>query len=133
VDARQRGVKVEIIVPGEHDGTDVTRRAGRSRWGSLLQAGAGIYENQPTLYHCKVMIMDDCWTSIGSVNFDNRSFRLNDEANLTVYDADFAREQVEAFQHDQENLRRVTLEEWTNQAWAEKFKDRICGLVRMQL
>ena len=57
------------------------------------------------MYHCKVMIVDDCWTSIGSANFDNRSFRLNDESNLNVYDADFAREQVGAFEHDQERSR----------------------------
>lgn len=133
VDARRRGVKVVIIVPGEHNDTDVTRRAGRSRWGPLLQAGAEIYEYRPTMYHCKVMIVDDCWTSIGSANFDNRSFRLNDEANLNVYDADFAREQVGAFEHDQERSRRITLEEWTNHPWTEKLKDRAAGLLRSQL
>jgi cardiolipin synthase len=91
--ARRRGVKVVIIVPGEHNDTNVTRRAGRSRWGPLLEAGTEIYEYQPTWYHCKVMIVDDCCTSVGSANFDNRSFRLNDEANVNVNDADFAREQ----------------------------------------
>jgi cardiolipin synthase len=133
VDARRRGVKVVIIVPGEHNDTDVTRRAGRSRWGPLLQAGAEIYEYGPTMYHCKVMIVDDCWTSIGSANFDNRSFRLNDEANLNVDDADFAREQVGEFEHDQERSRRITLEEWTNHPWTEKLKDRAAGLLRSQL
>src|SRR5512133_3458107 len=94
VDARRRGVTLEIIVPGEHIDTEVTRRASRSRWGPLLEAGAAIYEYQPTMYHCKVLIVDDRWTSVGSANFDNRSFRLNDEVNLNVYDADFAREQA---------------------------------------
>src|SRR5688572_18230839 len=93
VDACRRGVTVEIIVPGEHIDTAVTRRAGRSRWGPLLEAGAAIYEYKPTMYHCKVMIVDDLWTSVGSTNFDNRSFRLNDEANLNVYDPEFARAQ----------------------------------------
>ena len=133
VDARRRGVTVVIIVPGEHNDTDVTRRAGRSRWGPLLQAGAEIYEYRPTMYHCKVMIVDDCWTSIGSTNFDNRSFRLNDEANLNVYDADFAREQIGAFEHDQERSRRITLEEWTNYPWTGKLKDWAAGLLRSQL
>ena len=90
-------------------------------------------EYRPTLYHCKVMIVDDCWTSIGSANFDHRSFRLNDEANLNVDDADFAREQVGAFEHDQECSRRITLEEWTNHPWTEKLKDRAAGLLRSQL
>jgi len=133
VDARRRGVKVVIIVPSEHNDSGVTRRAVRSRWGLLLQAGAEIYEYRPTMYHCKVMIVDDCWTTIGSANFDNRSFRLNDEANLNVYDADFGREQVGAFEHDQKRSCRITLEEWTNHPWTEKLKDRAAGLLRSQL
>ena len=86
VAALQRGVQVEIIVPGRHIDTKITRRASRSQWGPLLAAGAAIYEYQPTMYHCKVMVIDDCWVSVGSTNFDNRSFRLNDEANLNAID-----------------------------------------------
>ena len=68
-----------------------SRAAGsRSRWGPLLEAGVEIYEYQPTMYHSKVMIVDGLWTSVGSTNFDNRSFRLNDEANLNVLDEEFA-------------------------------------------
>ena len=70
--------------------TSPAGRAARAG-GRSCEAGAEIYEYRPTMYHCKVMIVDDCWTSVGSTNFDNRSFRLNDEANLNVYDADFAR------------------------------------------
>jgi cardiolipin synthase len=133
VDARERGVKVEIIVPGEHVDTDITRRAGRSRWGPLLEAGAEIYEYEPTMYHCKVMIVDDIWTSVGSINFDNRSFRLNDEANLNVYDAGFARDQVGQFEQDKKRSRRITLEEWKNRPWAEKLKEHAASLLRSQL
>lgn len=133
VDARRRGVTVEIIIPGEHIDTEVTRRASRSRWGPLLEAGAVIYEYQPTMYHCKVLIVDDRWTSIGSANFDNRSFRLNDEANLNVYDADFAHEQSDVFERDKEQSRRVTLEEWRHRPWPEKLHDRLAGLLRSQL
>jgi cardiolipin synthase len=133
VEARKRGVKVEIIVPGEHVDTDITRRASRSRWGPLLEAGAEIYEYEPTMYHCRVMIVDDLWTSVGSINFDNRSFRLNDEANLNVYDADFARDQVGAFEHDKARCCRVTLDEWKNRPWTEKLKERAAGLLRSQL
>jgi cardiolipin synthase len=133
VDARRRGVTVEIIVPGEHIDTEVIRRAGRSRWGPLLEAGAAIYEYRPTMYHCKVMIVDDRWTSVGSANFDNRSFRLNDEANLNVYDADFAREQADVFERDKEQSRRITLEEWKNGPWYKKLREWLAGLVRTQL
>jgi cardiolipin synthase len=85
------------------------------------------------MYHCKVMIVDDIWTSVGSANFDNRSFRLNDEANLNVYDGDFARDQIAAFDQDKERSRRVTLDEWTNRPWTEKLKERAAGLLRLQL
>lgn len=133
VDARRRGVTVEVIVPGEHIDTKVTRRASRSRWGPLLEAGMAIYEYRPTMYHCKVLIVDGRWTSVGSINFDNRSFRLNDEANLNVYDADFAREQADVFERDKEQSSRVTLEQWRNRPWAEKLQERLAGLVRSQL
>jgi cardiolipin synthase len=133
VDAAKRGVKVEVIVPGEHIDTHVVRRAGRSRWGPLLEAGVEIYEYGPTMFHCKVMVVDGRWTSVGSTNFDNRSFRLNDEANLNILDEDFARAQAQAFERDKARSRRVTLEEWRNRPWTEKLKERAAGLLRAQL
>ncbi len=89
--AARRGVKVEIIVPGRHIDQQIVRVASRARWGGLLNAGIKIYEYQGTMFHCKQMIVDNTWVSIGSANLDNRSFRLNDEANLNVIDGDFAR------------------------------------------
>ncbi|APW46807.1 hypothetical protein RA876_11060 [Rhodoferax antarcticus] len=59
-------------------------------WGSLLDAGIQIFEYQPTMFHCKVMVVDGLWVSLGSSNFDSRSFSINDEANMNVYDAQFA-------------------------------------------
>ena len=100
MDALARGVRVRFITPGEHTDTDTVKAASRATWGPLLQAGALIYEYQPTMYHCKVMIVDQLLVSVGSTNFDNRSFRLNDEANLNVYDAAFARRQTEVFEDD---------------------------------
>ena len=133
VDAARRGVKVEVIVPGKHIDTHVVRRAGRSRWGPLLEAGVEIYEFESTMFHCKVMVVDDRWVSVGSTNFDNRSFRLNDEANLNILDPDFARGQVELFERDKARSRRVTLREWKNRPWTEKLKERAAGLLRAQL
>jgi len=133
VDACRRGVTVQIIVPGDHIDTHTTRRAGRSRWGPLLEAGAEIYEYGPTMYHCKVMVVDDLWTSVGSANFDTRSFRLNDEANLNVYDAPFASGQVAAFELDRQRSRRVTLDQWRNRPWTQRLMDRAAGLLRSQL
>ena len=112
VAAQRRGVEVEIIVPGRHTDARVTRRASRSRWGPLLEAGVAIYEYQPTMYHTKVMVVDEMWTSVGSTNFDNRSFRLNDEANLNILDPEFASGQVRMFEADKARSERVTIESW---------------------
>ena len=97
----KRGVKVRIIVPGDAHRHRRRARAPRARAGAtLLEAGVEIYEYQPTMFHCKVMIVDELLVSVGSTNFDNRSFRLNDEANLNVSTRSSRAEQVEIFEHD---------------------------------
>ena len=133
MDALARGVRVRFITPGEHTDTDTVKAASRATWGPLLQAGALIYEYQPTMYHCKVMIVDQLLVSVGSTNFDNRSFRLNDEANLNVYDAAFAKRQTEVFEDDLKRSRRVTYEEWLNRALREKAHEKLTGWLRSQL
>ena len=133
VDAKERGVHVEIMVPGRHIDTQVTRRASRSRWGKLLEAGIEIYEFRPTMFHCKLMVVDECWSSVGSTNFDNRSFRLNDEANLNILDRGFAQQQIEIFQEDKKRARLITLEEWRRRPFREKLLEHAAGLLRSQL
>jgi len=133
VEALKRGVRVRIIVPGPHMDASIVRRASRARWGALLEAGAEIYEYEPTMFHCKVMVVDDVWTSVGSTNFDNRSFAVNDEANLNIYDRDFARTQVRIFEQDLKQSRRITLEEWRNRPWQEKLWEHTTTLLGSQL
>jgi cardiolipin synthase len=133
LDALKRGVKVQIIVPGENIDTEVVRKASRATWGSLLAAGAEIYEYQPTMFHCKVMIVDDLWASVGSTNFDNRSFAVNDEANLNVYDTAFAKSQSAVFEQDLQHSRRITLEQWQRRPWLEKLLERAASLLGSQL
>jgi len=133
MDALARGVRVRFITPGEHTDTDTVKAASRATWGPLLQAGALIYEYQPTMYHCKVMIVDQLLVSVGSTNFDNRSFRLNDEANLNVYDAAFAKRQTEVFEEDLKRSRRVTYEAWLNRPLREKAHEKLTGWLRSQL
>ena len=132
-DALARGVKVQIVTPGEHTDTETVRSASRATWGKLLSAGAEIYEYGPTMYHCKVLIVDEYLVSTGSTNFDNRSFRLNDEANLNVYDRAFARRQVEIFEADRAQSRRVTLEAWQQRPWKERVAERLASLLGPQL
>ncbi len=133
VAAQRRGVRVEIIVPGRYSDAAVVRRASRSRWGPLLEAGVSIYEYRPTMYHTKVMIVDDVWASVGSTNFDSRSFRLNDEANLNILDPGFAREQAAVFEEDRARSTPITLAMWNSRPRSEKIKGRLAGLLRLQL
>jgi cardiolipin synthase A/B len=131
--ARKRGVDVELIVPGAEIDSDVTRSASRRRWGPLLAAGITIHEYQPTMFHCKVMIVDDLWVSVGSTNFDNRSFQLNAEANLNALDATLARQERQAFERDRQRARLVTLEAWRQRPRLQRLGDWFAGLVGSQL
>jgi cardiolipin synthase A/B len=133
VEARRRGAEVEIVVPGPVLDAQIVRRASRATWGPLLEAGVRIYEYQPTMYHTKVMVVDDLWASVGSTNFDDRSFRLNDEANLNVLDAAFGREQARVFDEDRRRSRQVTLEAWRRRPLRERLQERWATLVRSQL
>lgn len=133
VHARTRGVSVQVIVPGEHIDAQTVRRASRAKWGPLLEAGVEIYEYLPTMFHCKVMVVDETLVSVGSTNFDTRSFSLNDEANLNVYDARFAHEQIEVFESDRARARRVTLEAWRRRPWREKLWEHTAALLSSQL
>jgi cardiolipin synthase len=131
--ARQRGVKIELVLMGRETDTEFTRKASRSRWGRLLAAGVEIYEFLPTLYHNKLMVVDGLLVSVGSTNFDNRSFRLNDEANLNVLDAGFAAEQIRQFDRDKARSRRISQEAWRRRPRMERALEHAAGLFRSQL
>ncbi len=131
--ARRRGVEVEIIVPGPILDAQVVRRASRRMWGPLLEAGVRIYEYQPTMYHTKVMVVDDLWVSVGSTNFDERSFRLNQEVNINVLDPKFAAEEARVFADDREHSKRITLEEWRHRPAWERLEEFVAGRIRGQL
>ena len=133
VEARARGVDVEIIVPGAEIDSAVTRAASRRRWAPLLEAGVAIYEFQPTMFHCKVMVVDDLWVSVGSTNFDSRSFRLNAEANLNALDRDLAGQERRAFERDRQRSRLITVEDWRHRSRLDLIGDWVAGLLGSQL
>lgn len=110
--AARRGVKVRVIMPGEHMDQKAVRRASRKRWPELLEAGVELFEFEPTMIHSKLMIVDGIFTSVGSANFDPRSLRINDEANMNVLDRGFAAEQTRYFLRDLERSERVQPEEF---------------------
>jgi cardiolipin synthase len=133
VDAMRRGVRLRIITPGPIIDSQTVRSASRAGWGPLLEAGAEISEYQPTMFHCKVFTVDGLLVSVGSTNFDNRSFRLNDEANLNIYDAEFAAAQTAQFEADLKQSRRVTLKAWRDRPWTEKLQEHLAALLASQL
>lgn len=125
VAALRRGARVRVITPGRNIDTQVVRHASRALWGDLLEAGLEMHVYQPTMYHCKAVIVDGLMSSVGSTNFDPRSFHLNDEANLNVYDRAFAGHLTQVFEQDLQRCRRVTLEEWRNRPALEKARERV--------
>ncbi len=131
--ARQRGVRIRIIVPGEHIDSDAVRLASKASWGPLLQAGIEIYEYEPTMMHNKLLIVDGEMVSVGSTNFDERSFRLNDEASLNVYDRAFAARMTREFEADLTKAHAYTYESWAARPLREKLAERFVLPLRSQL
>ena len=129
VEAMKRGVRVRIITPGGHMDQETVRRASRARWGELLEAGAEMYEYSPTMFHCKIMIVDEHFVTVGSTNFDPRSFELNDEANLNIFDSSFALQQIVVFERDLALSRRLTFAQWKDRPLTEKLWEHAASML----
>jgi cardiolipin synthase A/B len=133
IDAVGRGVNVEVLLPMKHTDSISVRHASRHRWGWLLRNGVRIFTYQPTMYHCKLMIVDDLWTTVGSANFDNRSFRLNDEANLNVLDKGFAGGEAAVLADDKLRSKEFGYSDWRARSLMIKAADASAALLRSQL
>ena len=118
---------MQIVIPGKYQDSAMVKASSPALWGELLKAGVEIHRYQPTMYHCKVLIVDDAFTSVGSTNFDNRSFQLNDEVNLNVFDEQFAAQQARIFNADLERSERYTYDEWVRRPW---YQQAVNWLVR---
>src|SRR5204863_706560 len=129
---KKRGVTIEIIVPAHNDSA-IGRAASHSRWEELARAGVKFYAFEPAMYHCKLMIVDDIWVSAGSVNFDDRSFRLNDEVSFNVFDRKFAAAQIKVFEEDKSKSKLISAQEFQNRSWIQKLADHCAGTLRSQL
>jgi cardiolipin synthase len=123
VDAAARGVDVKILVPGEHIDIPAIRMASRFHYGELLDGGVEIYEYVPTMLHTKAMVVDGIWATIGSINFDARSMRRNAEANVAVYDRDFARTLEEMIERDLQSTERFTKEKWKKRGFIARLPE----------
>ena len=131
--AVRRGVDVRVIVPGEFTDVPFVRQASRWHYDVLLRRGIRMFEYQPTMMHAKTMVVDGLWTTIGSSNFDDRSFRLNDEVNVNVYDAGIAAQMEAMFYDDLEQSQEITLRKWFRRSWVDKLKETIAGRFKPQL
>jgi cardiolipin synthase len=129
---QERGVAVTILAPGQHSDHLLTRRASRRLYGPLLRAGARIFEYDPTMIHAKVLVIDGQWSVVGSTNFDNRSFGINDEINVAAFDAALAARLREDFCRDLAQSHRVTYRKWYRRPLVERVWEFFGWLLERQ-
>jgi cardiolipin synthase len=128
-----RGVRVRVLVPGPHIDKEFVRVAGRRAYEPLMECGIEIYEYGPTMLHAKTLSIDGVWSSVGSVNFDNRSFQLQDEATLCVQSERFAHELTEQFERDLAVSERIEPKRWDGRPLHHRIAETALGLVRREL
>ena len=133
IEAAKRGVRVRVLVPGPHIDKNFVRIAGRNSYARLLGCGVRIWEYQPTMLHAKTMTVDGVWSSVGSVNFDNRSFQLHDEATLAVQSERFARLLTERFERDLEVSDEIDAERWNDRGLRERVAPSAMKIARREL
>ncbi|TZF90187.1 phospholipase D-like domain-containing protein [Cognatilysobacter lacus] len=131
--ARRRGVMVRLLLPGPHLDSETVKIATKKEWGPLLAAGAEIHLYQPTMLHVKLMIVDRYMVSVGSTNLDQRSFQLNDEASLNVYDHAFAEQMTALFERDLLKTRPYTFAMWSARPWKERMSEKFLLPIKSQL
>jgi cardiolipin synthase A/B len=128
---RDRGVQVKILTPGKKSDHALTRNSSRLHYGQLLKHGIDIHEYEAAMIHVKAMMVDDQWAVVGSTNFDNRSFAINDEVNLAILDAAVTKRLVEDFERDLASSKQITYEDWQRKSRFQ-FYEHLQGLLEKQ-
>ena len=123
VKAVQRNVDVRLLLPGPNNDQPLTKSAGRSAYGKLLEGGVKIFEYQPTMIHEKSMVIDGLFSMFGSSNFDARSSEINEELDVVVYDPKFGREMESVFENDLARSREYTLAEFRRRTLWERVTE----------
>ncbi len=131
--ARKRGVRIRILLPDKYIDSLTVKIASKREWGPLLECGVEIYLYQPTMLHCKMLVFDRYLVSVGSTNFDMRSFELNDEASLNIYDEKFAAQMSAVFERDLCSSTAFTLDHWRNRSLLQRFAETVILPIRSQL
>lgn len=129
---KERGVEITILVPGKHNDHLLTRSSSRAAYGRLLREGIDVYEYEPSMLHAKILIIDGLWSVVGSTNFDNRSFGLNDEVNLAVRDIEFATRLEQDFARDLAASKRITLDAWRKRSLFERGPELLGWILERQ-
>lgn len=134
IDAVRRGVEVRVMLPAEH-ATDspLVQHASHHHYGTLLSGGVKLYDYQRTLLHQKVITIDGCCSAVGSTNFDDRSFEVNDEVSLVIHDEEIARRLEAIFERDLQEAKAVDLAEWKRRPLLHKLRDFSSFLFNEQL
>jgi len=132
IQTARKGVKVKLLLPGAID-HNLVRQASRSELGRLLRAGVEVYEYRPAMLHAKTMVVDSRWATVGSTNLDRRSFALNDEINLVVYNQSVAGRLERVFQDDLTRSTQVTLENWKDRGFVSRLLEMLSLPVRGQM
>src|SRR5438067_13536664 len=131
--AVRRGVDVRAIVPGEYTDVPIVRQASRLHYEHLLRRGIRIFEYQPTMMHAKTMVVDGAWSTVGSSNFDERSFRLNDEVNVNIFDEGIAGQMETMFFQDLARCEEITLRKWFRRPRWSRIKEAVADVLKPQL
>lgn len=132
-DAARRGVDVRLLVNGREIDKEVVRKAGQHSYGRLLEAGVRIFEYQKARLHSKVILVDDSWANVGSANFDNRSFALEEEINVSIHDAATVSTLAEHFLDDLSASTEMSFEAWKNRPLPDRLGEMAAEVVRQSL
>jgi cardiolipin synthase len=121
------------MVSGIRNDNWLARINGIALYGALLEAGIVVYEYDRSMLHHKVMVVDGVWMTIGTTNFDTRSFAHNEESNLSVFDAGIANAFEEHFAADLGACREVTLEAWRRRGWLQRTSELVARFFEDQV
>jgi cardiolipin synthase len=131
--AAERGVDVQILLPGPHIDKRFVQKAGESSFARLLDCGVTIWEFQPSMLHAKIMTIDGILANIGSANLDARSTELNEEINLVALDSEVVRVLDAQFDEDLRRSQAIVAGQWENRPLPRRVVERVAGLFRHEM
>ena len=116
---------MHIMVPSNKTDAKMVLRAGQHQYERLLEIGCRLYLHQHNLLHQKILIVDRKWSHVGSTNFDERSFDINAETSLGIFDPDVAAELKAAFDADMEHCEEYSLERWRKRSLRQRISEKL--------